>query len=293
MLRSFCYSLVALSLLSVSTAQGTARAQSVGDLMVAPTRMVFDDATPDGARQKSAEINLINRGDKDATYRVSFINMTMKEDGTYEEITKPTDKWKERFAEEMIKYSPRQVTLKPGEVQKVRLMLRKPADCQGEYRSHMLFRALPPKDVGTDVENLKLETGQLAVRLIPIFGISIPVIVRCGKISGQAEIAEASIQAAPNNAEKKSDQELVIKLNRSGDASVYGDIIATTNAGGKDVVISELRGVSVLTPYNSRTVTSPIVIPQGVTVSGPIRVLYRKTSEEGGAALAERTIQSR
>ena len=49
----------------------------------------------------------------------------------------------EHFADGMLSWSPRQITLQPGTAQVVRLMVRKPEGlAEGEYRSHLDFMDL-------------------------------------------------------------------------------------------------------------------------------------------------------
>jgi len=59
--------------------QGIAQAS----LMVTPTRIVFE------GRVRTQEVNLLHRGEKETTYRISFQHMRMKPDGSYEEIQEP------------------------------------------------------------------------------------------------------------------------------------------------------------------------------------------------------------
>ena len=112
-----------------------------GDLLVAPTRIVLTERT------RTAEIALINTGTKTATYRISFRHMRMAEDGLLAEVTSPDG---ERFADPFLLYTPRQVTLEPQIAQTVRIRLRLPEQtADGEYRSHLEFRGLPPAESTT------------------------------------------------------------------------------------------------------------------------------------------------
>ena len=108
-----------------------------GGLLVAPTRLVFE------GRSRGGEVTLVNSGTETTTYRIEVIRLRMKEDGSFEDVVEPQAG--ERFANDLIRYSPRQVTLDPGVPQTVRVQLRLPAALEeGEYRSHLLFRAIPP-----------------------------------------------------------------------------------------------------------------------------------------------------
>src|SRR5438094_1217883 len=108
----------------------------IGDLLVAPTRIILDG-------RKGAEIILNNIGDEPATYRISVEFRRMSEDGDLVDVTAPTPA--DKTAEDMIIYAPRKVTLAPHEPQTIHIAARPPQGLpDGEYRIHMLFRAIPP-----------------------------------------------------------------------------------------------------------------------------------------------------
>jgi P pilus assembly chaperone PapD len=108
----------------------------VGDLLVAPTRLVLDGG-------RGAEVVLNNIGDEPATYRISVEFRRMTADGNLVEVTDPTPQ--EKAAADMIVYAPRRVTLPPHQPQAIRIAARPPAGLpDGEYRVHLLFRAVPP-----------------------------------------------------------------------------------------------------------------------------------------------------
>ena len=162
----------------------------IGDLLVAPTRIVFE------GRTRAAELTLLNIGKQTATYRISFTHLRMGETGDLKEIEKaePGD----QFADDLVRYSPRQVTLDPNVAQTIRLQVRKPEGlADGEYRSHLLFRAVPPESSQpeTSVEVAEKKTGY-SIRLTPIYGVSIPVIVRSGKTSVKASLSDLAVQRA-------------------------------------------------------------------------------------------------
>ncbi len=248
-------------------------------LTVSPTRIVLE------GRTRSAEVTLINRGTAPGTYRISFKNMRMLEDGSYEDIDTPGPG--ERFADKMIRYAPRRVVLEPGVTQTVRLLVRKPRDlAPGEYRSHLLFQAIPPPTAGADIEALELEEGEIRVQIRTIFGLSIPVIVRHGKVSASVTLSDLSLRPT----EKPGEPPLVaFRLNRSGDRSVYGDVAVTFKPnGGGETEVGLIRGIAVYTPNKSRTAQLPLRPPDGVELKrGRLHVVYRARVEEGGAVLAK------
>src|SRR3954468_14114059 len=89
----------------------------VGDLLVAPTRLVLDG-------RKGAEIILNNIGSEAATYRVSIEFRRMTEAGDLVDVTTPSAA--DQKAEDMIVYAPRKITLAPNEPQAIRIAPRPP-----------------------------------------------------------------------------------------------------------------------------------------------------------------------
>ncbi len=241
-----------------------------GDLLIAPTRVVLE------GRTRAAEITLHNKGAKEATYRVSFAHVTMDDNGRYTELKDQAAQNKAlRFADELLRYSPHQVTLKPGESQVVKVMVR-PSEglAEGEYCSHLLFRAVPDASAGEDVEATKVQDGKITIHLVPIYGVSIPVIVRHGTLSAQARVSNVRL----------SGRNLLLTLTRSGTASVYGDVIATE--AGSDTVVGQLRGVAVLATNDRRNVSMPLT----AQAHGTLTVEYRQRVEDGGKVLDKTSI---
>jgi len=260
-----------------------ATAQVGGGLRVLPTRVVFD------GRTRSAQLTLINNGAKESTYRISFKNMRMLEDGKYEDIKEA--KAGEQLAEDFIRFSPRQVTIKPGGSQTVRLLLRKKKDlAAGEYRSHLLFQAMPPADFGKDVEKLAKDNNKIRFQLIPILGMTIPVIVRHGKLSASVKIALPRMEAS---AAKGGRPMLSLQLQRSGDRSVFGDVSVTFKAdkGGAPLEVGRVNGLAVYIPNASRTIQLTLTPPEGTVIKqGRLSIEYKKSKDRGGELLAETTL---
>ena len=260
----------------------------VGDLTVTPTRAIFE------GRTRANRISLINRGTAAATYRISFVQLRMSEDGEFEEITEPGPG--ERFADEMIRYSPRQVILEPGVAQAVRLMLRKPADLPpGEYRSHLVLHAVPPEDAGTSIETVELEDEEFDIRLIPIFRISIPVIVRHGELTATAELADVAFRPAT----EETAPAVSLRLERHGERSLYGDVSVTfvpdvdgpsgrKGKHGPETVVGQIKGLAVYTPNPSRSLVLPLNPPEGVQLAhGRLKVAFSEGPDVAGAATSE------
>lgn len=242
----------------------------VGDLLITPTRVMLE------GKKRTAEVTLNNRGPKEAVYRISLEHKRMRENGEYEEAkeTKPG----ERFADEMVRYSPRQVTLKPGASQTVRFMMRVPEGAeQGEYRSHVLFRAVPQQPQGEDVEQGAVDAKQISIRLIPVYGVSIPLIVRVGELAANGSLSDAKLDG----------KTLSLAIHRQGTRSLYGDIVVTNDGG---TVVGQMKGVAVFTPNTTRTLKLELSPPSGAPLSN-LTVVYREREENGGATIAETKVK--
>jgi len=258
--------------------------QGAAGLLVAPTRVVFE-----GSR-RSAALTLINTGNEVATYRISFIQMEMTEAGQIVEIEE--DEADGPFADRLIRYSPRQVTLKPHTPQTVRMRLRKPAElAPGEYRSHLLFRAIPSARSSTTlIESSKPRSDSVVqIELIPIYGLAIPVIVRHGKTAATARLTKLSLRAGLSPADPPI---LSLQISRDGNRSVCGNVTVThVNAGGQEQVVGRVDRVAVYTPTPLRRLDVSLKLPPGLTLKdGRLRVTYAEAGEANNETLAEAEI---
>src|SRR5689334_12403260 len=100
-MRFFTKSLTGALFTAAVTTLAVPAEAGVGDLLVAPTRIVLDG-------RKGAEVILNNIGDDTATYRVSVEFRRMTPEGQLEDVPEPTAA--DKLAEEMIVYAPRRVT---------------------------------------------------------------------------------------------------------------------------------------------------------------------------------------
>lgn len=249
-----------------------------GDLLVSPVRIVFE-----GNKQKE-EISLVNIGNDTATFSVSFLQYNMTEEGNFVLIDKPEKG--QMFADSFLRVFPRQVILAPREAQLVRLQFRrKPDMAPGEYRSHLYFRA------EKDTEPLSLEVAkdseQMSVQITPVFGISIPVIIRTGEIKVVSELSDLKIERLQDTLSN-----LNLVINRTGNISVYGDIVVEYIPDrGKSVEIGLVRGVAVYTSVNKRSFSVRLNNKKGVNLnSGKLRVRFSSPKDSAYELYAEKEL---
>jgi P pilus assembly chaperone PapD len=247
----------------------TAANAGVGDLLVAPTRLVLDG-------HKGAEVILNNIGDEPATYRVSIEFRRMTEGGDLVDVTTPSDL--DKKAEDMIVYAPRKVVLAPHEPQAIRIVARAPQGLpDGEYRVHLLFRAIPPPNPIVQPSGEPPKGVQF--KLTPVYGVTIPVIVRLGNLEATAGIANVHIET------KSSAPAIGLDLTRQGSRSTYGEV-RVLKAGLKDPIAVQ-KGVAIYTEIGKRHVSVVIPENQRSAASGPVTVEYLETYDDGTHLLAE------
>ncbi len=268
-----------LSILLSLFAVPHARAAS-GDLTVTPTRIVFDE------RDRSAQVYLINRGETRATFRIEFIQMRMDDTGQMVEIQTPNEK--ELFADDLIRYSPRQIELDPNQGQTIRLLLRKPETlAPGEYRSHLLFYALPDAASGADIERERsVEQKTLSVAIQAVFRISIPVIVRHGDLPVEFSMHDLSLKPG------KPDR-IALRVDRQGRRSVYGDldVYFEPASGGERILLKHLKDFVLYTSSDTRRLDIEVDTPGDVTLrNGTLHAIYSETVDDKIRTLAEQRI---
>lgn len=255
------------------------------DLMLFPTRVVFE------GDQRSAQVELVNQGKTPETYRISVVNRRMGESGEFLVITEPGPG--EQFAEAMLRYSPRQVTIPAGSSQTVRILLRKPADlAPGEYRSHLQFDRVADASGSNSVEQLGQDkAGGVGVVLSALVGASIPVIVRHGDTQAKVSLDKLAWQPAASH-EDNSPPAIAFDIHRDGNRSVYGDLsVSFTPKVGIPIELAKASGVAVYTPNGLRHARIPLSLPDGTVLGGGVvRVSYRERAESGGKLLAESTL---
>ncbi|NTW33606.1 MAG: hypothetical protein HGB12_13455 [Bacteroidetes bacterium] len=239
-----------------------------GDLLITPRRVVFE-----GTKQKE-ELNLVNIGKDTAIYFISFIQYQMKEDGSFVSVETPGPG--QMFADPFLRIFPRKVTLAPGEPQVIMLQCkRKPDMLAGEYRSHLYFRS-ENKSEPLGMDDKPQDTTLLAVKLIPIYGMSIPVIIHSGDAKATSTLSDLKLEI-----KRDTIQSLKLTINRTGNISLYGDIvIECTPTVGKTFEIGKVRGVGVYTDITKRNV---VVRLNNTTASalqnGKLKVKYVTNQE--------------
>ncbi|ASJ75937.1 molecular chaperone [Granulosicoccus antarcticus] len=251
------------------------------DMLISPTRVLMDH------ENKSTTMVLRNNSNGSRTYRLSWEDKRATEDGGYNMVSE-SEEWPS--AKDMIRVSPRQITVGPNENQTVRFNWRPPADLpSGEYRSHLLLQVIP--DISEPTSTLGAETSQegVGIQVFMQMSFSIPVVVRHDTEAPQ--ITMESIKAVPTKNSQRMGLEMV--FNRTGNASSFGKISVEMqrDANSPVEVISQSKELSIYPEIDKRTFTIPLSeasIPEGAFV----RVAYEGAKEYEGILWAEQVFQA-
>lgn len=259
---NFRHALSAIIILTFYFTNATAQ----GNLLVTPKRVVFEGS------KRSEEFNLANTGNDSATYVISFIQIRMKADGSVETIAEPDSA--QYFADKYLRVFPRRVTLAPNEAQTVKVQITKTNELlPGEYRSHLYFRSVPnQKPLG---EKEVLKDSSISVKMIPVFGISLPVIIRQGESTAKVNFSDVSFKM-----EKDSIPLLNMTFERSGNMSLYGNLLVNyITSSGKAIAVGSVNGLAVYTPNSARNFHLLLDRKHGIDYhSGKLQIVYSDDS---------------
>jgi len=261
--RKFLIILISILGFSLSS-----RAQS--NLMIMPIRVVFE-----GNKQKE-ELNLANIGKDTAVYAISLVQKNMTEDGSFVNIEKIDSS--QMSAEPYLRIFPRRVKLAPGETQVISLQFRrKPDMAAGEYRSHLYFRPEKKNTLLGMENNTDNDPTAVDVQITPIFGISIAIIIRIGEVNVSASLSDLKLENREN-----AIQNLKLTINRTGNISLYGDVIIQYfPVQGKSYQIGTAGGVGVYSNINKRFVTVKLNNTSGKPLKdGKLKVQYVSKDED-------------
>lgn len=206
------------------------------EVLVSPGSIVLDD------RDRGATLTVGNTGNTISLYELQPAFFRMGPDGMLTEVAPP---FPANSAEEVVRFSPRQFELAPGQNQIVRIAARIPPGLPpGEYRIHLrvtnLGGALPAPQLSTPAGN----AVQLNIRIQ--VARAVRVLVRHGVDAGRASLANVTSRPAAGGVLVSFD------LDRGGPGSSSGAyrIYTRSRSGakgsdltsGRVLIYSELPG---------------------------------------------------
>ena len=245
--------------------------QVQASLMITPTRVVMDE------KNRTAEVTLLNTTTSTKVYRILWQELQQTSIGGYIELQGEGEN--EYMSSDMIQYSPRKVTIKPGKYQRIKLRLRMKGDmAEGEYRSHLVMKVT---DVGVDPQSLEKNIDGAHMFIIPKLSFSIPVVVRKGANNSETQIVSVDL-----NTQNVDEAKMVVDISHKGEFSSFGNIYVYMKANGGSQVekIGESHNIALFRETERRTVTIPLRV-SNVPAGAVIQVVYGGEDEYEGTQL--------
>lgn len=214
-------------------------ASAFANISVSPFYLHFDSES----KIRADKLRFTNNSNRRTTYNIKMINMHQDKDGKYTRIDTP-DKCCP-FANPFLEWSPHQVTLDPHESQVIRVMRRGMAGVNdGEYVSHLMIQENPP----TIPTASKTNADGLIIQLIPVYEITVPIMIDKGKLISKAKITDATLIDSDNSPVVR------VHVMREGNKSFYGTLIIKS---GREE-IGRLDKFRIFTSTPTRTLNVPL-----------------------------------
>ncbi len=216
-------------------------AAGFASLSLTPTRVDLNSS------KKTQSVLLMNDTNDVVTYRIGYSYRTMGADGQTENATPEEEKLMKPI-EQMVLFSPKQVTLQPKQFQTVKFTYRNiPSATLDEYAAYIMFQE---QDNSPKIPQLsdQPEDGGVGVKVKPLFKISIPIFVSTANASTQhtAEIAKLQIDTELNV--------LTFDINSTSKYSITGRAVAKFFNGKKLLGEFEQKNISIPNPLKSRKI---------------------------------------
>ena len=212
-------------------------------LFIHPTTVMF------ASDVRSATVNIINRGDATGVFAISWVDYTMTPEGGL-------NAWEGRAPwsiQPYVRYSPRRVTLKPGQTQRVKIALRRERDvAEGEYYSHLRIVSLNDNVDGPANADLAVAgSGRQAITIKAHTALAIPIIWRNSTATPRAAIESVEIDREMNR--------LVVDVRRIGDLSTRGYLhVVRDGVGGTRNALADPVPLVIYPTLDGKTVSVPL-----------------------------------
>jgi len=234
--------------------------QALARIDIVPQKIIIDP------RDRNSEFTILNLFNTTGKFRVDIVSYKQDENGVYKKINAPLDITFD--PKKIVRFSPRQFAIKPNGRQKIRLSIRKPGDlADGEYRFHI--KAIRFADSSSDEE----DTVNLSMNM----GVTIPVVVRHGKIFNKSKLTNASY--IPPQQSNKNRPEVHLEIERNGNISSIGSLDVYQNKKGQEKKIGTIKNANVFTEIDKRYFKIPLT--QQPTNNSHLIVRYSDGKKKG------------
>jgi P pilus assembly chaperone PapD len=196
---------------------------------ISPKRVMIED------KQRAGTFNILNRTNKTMVYKFDWERYIYTPDGTDSMLNEKAVAPEYKPADPYLQFSPRQVIIKPGESQTIRILVRRPADLpQGEYRSNILIQPEPLEEA--KVPDTLPEPGMSGILKVRTHA-SIPIILRQGATAVDFTVSNANI----TQSEGKNIVNLQIANNSTRSIYMIPHLDCVGPSGTTSTILSTIR----------------------------------------------------
>jgi P pilus assembly chaperone PapD len=215
--------------------------QSFARLSLTPLRIELNNFN------KVQTVLLLNETNETSTYRVGFRYQVMTPTGELNNATEE-EKAVMQDIEKMVIFSPKQVTLKPKQTQTMKFTFRRTPDAKlSEYAAYIVFQELDDKPIIPQLSEQPAE-GEVAIKVKPLFKISIPIFV-----SDATSMEQKSAEIVNIKLDKEMNM-LMFNLNNTGKYSTTGRLVAKFYKGKKVIGQFEQTNIVMSAPLRTRDI---------------------------------------
>ena len=216
--------------------------------LAAPVLLIFPTLVLIEGSQRSASINILNDGDTAGTFVISWSDLRMTPNGG---LQAPEEGLAPMSLQPYVRFSPRRMTLQPGETQIARIAVLRDSEIpKGEYYSHLRVLTLAP-DETADERNAEEEQATSSVTVIARTAMAIPIIWRNSEAASEAIIESVEFDQETNA--------LAVNVRRFGELSVRGYLhIVHTGADGTQTTLADPMPLVIYPNLDHRTISVPL-----------------------------------
>jgi P pilus assembly chaperone PapD len=256
--------------------------QSHADILITPTRVVFSE------RDRVQEVVLVNTASESRTYALSWLEMKQLDNLAYAKLDENEAKAFAR-ASDFIRFTPRRLTLQPGENQRIKLMIRRTSNSQDkDYRSHLKFTVIPNAVMQDDSNDESTGANGTQIKLNLFLNYSIPVIIK--NDSSSQNIAFSNLEFRKNT-DSSLNPSLTFVLNKTSQGFTFGNITLLFKAEGSNefVPVGYTNNVSVY--HESSLVKGDVVWTEPVAIqAGQLKIVYKGKQESADTIYDEASL---
>jgi len=247
-------------LLSLCLSDSTA-ADGAG-LFISANELIFDRNT------RSHSLHITNRGNRTGVYTMSWIDHTMTEEGRLLAWKEPSQSpWS---LQPYIRFSPRRVTLRPGESQRIRIALKSNRSEfeGGELFSHLRVLTLNNNLEATTSPNKNTAEVSPGIEIKTRSAINIPVVWRKTSAQPKATITLNS----------RTNMSLTLNIRRIGQVSNRGFLHVMHRFGGVSKALTNTSPFVIYANIENRTTTLNFdaALPQ----QGSLDIYYSSSKDD-------------